>query len=179
MMDLEPIARKGIVKLASGAHSCAGWPGLPSSLLVGTRHRLPFDEGPCSQHTVMRRPQQMPAHPEEILHHAVDRGKALQVRGRFKATHLAFPLARRLVRDLRPIVRVLVRDVDDRRHRHPARRRVAAQLVGDEPARDAALALQQCPEGPRGGAPIPSRLDQDVDQVPVLVDGPPQVLLPA
>jgi len=125
----------------------------------------------------MGRPQQMAAHPEEILHHAVDRREALQVRGWFKATPLAFPLARRLMRDLRPIVRILVRDVDDRRHRHPARRRVTAEFVGDQPARDAALALQQFPEEPRGGASIPSRLDQDVEDVAVLVDRAPQVLL--
>ena len=40
-----------------------------------------------------------------------------------------------------------------------------------------ALPLQQLPEEPDGGAPIPSRLDQDVEEVAVLVDRSPQVLL--
>ncbi len=65
--------------------------------LVGTRHRLPFDEGPRSQQAVMRRPQQMSTHPEEILYHTVDRREALQMDGRLETPHLALTLSRRLV----------------------------------------------------------------------------------
>ena len=41
------------------------------------------------------------------------------------------------------------------------------------------MALQQFPEEPGGGAPTPSRLDQYVEDVTVLVDRSPQVLLAA
>ena len=42
----------------------------------------------------MRRPQQMSAHPEEILDDAMHRGEALDVGGRLEALHLAFALSR-------------------------------------------------------------------------------------
>ena len=125
----------------------------------------------------MRRPQQMSAHPEEILHHAVDRREALQLDGRLEAPHLAFPLACRLVRDFGAVVRILIRDVNDRRHHGPRGRWVAPQFVGDQPAGYAALALQHLPENAHGGAPVPPRLHQDVEDVAVLVDRPPQILL--
>ncbi len=122
-------------------------------------------------------PQQMPPDAKEILHDAVHGGEALQVRGRSKATHLAFPLAHRLMRHLGAIVLILIRAMDHRRHHRAARRRVTAELVRDQPARHAPFALQQRPEEPGGGAPTPSRLDWDVDDVTVLVDRSPQVLL--
>jgi len=37
----------------------------------------------------------MSAHPEEILHHAVDRREALQMDGRLETPHLALTLSRR------------------------------------------------------------------------------------
>ena len=57
----------------------------------------------------MRRPQQMPANPEEILDDAVDGREALEMGGRLEAAHLALALPRRLVGDLRAIVGILVR----------------------------------------------------------------------
>ena len=38
----------------------------------------------------MSRSQEMSPDPEEILHHAMDGGEALQMGGRFEAPHLAF-----------------------------------------------------------------------------------------
>ena len=51
----------------------------------------------------------MSAHPEEILHHAVDRREALQMDGRLETPHLALTLSRRLVWHLRAVVRKLIR----------------------------------------------------------------------
>ncbi len=56
----------------------------------------------------MPRPQQMAAHPEEILDNAVDGGEALQMHRRLEAPHLVFTLTRRLVRHLGSVVRVLI-----------------------------------------------------------------------
>ena len=94
----------------------------------------------------MSRPQQMSAHPEEILHDAVHRREALQMGGRLEAAHLALALTGRLMRDLRSIVVVLPSAVDDGRHRGAVRRRVAAQLVREQTARLPALAFQQLTE---------------------------------
>ena len=127
----------------------------------------------------MRRPQQMSTHSEEILHHAVDRHEAFHVRGRLKAAHLALALSNRLVRDLGAAVRVLIRAVDHRRHHHALRGRVTAELVGDQPARDTGLAFQSLPEESDRGALISPRLHQDIEDVTVLVHGPPEILQPA
>ncbi len=55
----------------------------------------------------MHRPQQVSAHSEEILDHAVDRREALQMDGRLEGPHPAFPLSRRLMRHLSAVVRIL------------------------------------------------------------------------
>ena len=87
-------------------------------------------------------PQVVAAHTKEILNRSVHREKALRLRSGFEAPHLALALPGRLVGDLRAIVGVLVRAVNHRRYHGVAGRRIAAQLVGDQPSRDAALALQ-------------------------------------
>ena len=77
------------------------------------------------------------------------------------------------------VVRVAVRAVGYRWHHQPVRGRITPQLIGDQTAGETALSLQQLPEEPNGGAPIPSRLDQDIEDVAVFVYGSPQVLLAA
>ena len=125
----------------------------------------------------MRRPQQMSTHSEEILHHAVYRREPLHVGGRREAPHLALPLTRRVVGDLGSIVRVLIRDVDHGRHYGAARGGVGAQLIGDQSSRETALGVQQLPKESDGCSPIPMRLHEDVQDVTVLVDRAPQILL--
>ena len=56
------------------------------------------------------------------------------------------------------------------------RRTVATQLVGHETTRCLPLTLQESSkECPRGTA-VPTRLDEDVDHIPVLIHGPPEIL---
>ncbi len=123
----------------------------------------------------MPRPQQMSAHPEEILHHAVDRREALQMDRRLEAPHLALTLARRLVRHLGSVVLVLPRAVWDGWHHGAVRRRVAPQLVRDQAAGQPALSLQHLAKEAHGRSPIPPRLDEDVEEVTVLVHGSPEI----
>ena len=78
---------------------------------------------------------------EEILHDSVNRRESLELSGRLEAPHLALPLTRRLVGDFGSIVRVLISDVDHRRHHGAARGGVGAQLVGDQSSRDTALGV--------------------------------------
>ena len=94
----------------------------------------------------MRRLQQMTAHSEEILHHAVDGREALELSRGLEAAHLAFTLTGGLMRGLRAIVLVLPSNVDHGRHGRAVRGFAAAELVGDQSARFAALALQQLAE---------------------------------
>jgi hypothetical protein len=66
--------------------------------------------------------------------------------------------------------------VDDRRHDDSVRGAVAPEAIGDEAVRDTAAPLEQLAKEPRGGVAIPAGLEQDVDDLAILVDGPPEVL---
>ena len=57
-------------------------------------------------------PQEVAADTKEIVDRSVHREKPLRVGSRCESAHLTLPLPGRLVGDVRPIVRVLVRAVD-------------------------------------------------------------------
>ena len=97
--------------------------------------------------------------------------------GRRETPHLALPLTRRLVGDLGPIVRVLISDVDHGRHHGAACGGVGAQLIGDQSARSTALGVQQRPKKSDGCLPIPVRWHENVQDVTVLIDRAPQILV--
>ena len=61
-------------------------------------------------------------------------------------------------------------------HDQSTHRAVAAKLVGDQSARDIALAFQQLPEEPHRGATISTRLHEDIERAAILVHRPPEVL---
>ena len=75
---------------------------------------------------MVSQPQEVSTDSEEILHDTVNRREPLELSGRFEPPHLALPLTRRLVGDLGSIVRVLIGDVDHRRHHGAARGAAAA-----------------------------------------------------
>ena len=95
----------------------------------GRGHLVPDVKGPRPQQPLVRCAQEMPSDAKEIVHGAVDGQQTLRVRRRLEPPHLPLPVARRLVRDLRPIVRVLPHAVDDRRHHASVRRSVTPQPV--------------------------------------------------
>ena len=97
--------------------------------------------------------------------------------GGFEPPHLSLALAGRLMRDFGSIVLVLLRAVNDGRHYEVVGSRVAAKLVGDQTPWRTALPFQQLTEEAFGRTPIAPGLDEDVDHVAVLVDGPPEILL--
>ena len=123
----------------------------------------------------MRRAQQVSTDPKQILHGTVHRQEALRVSNGLEPSHLTFALPRRLMRDLRSVVFVLSRAVYDGRHHRTVRRGIAAQLVCDQSARNAALSFQQFPKETGGRPSIAPGLDEDVDHVTVLVHRPPQI----
>ena len=81
-----------------------------------------------------------------------------------------------LMRDLRAVVLVLPSAVHHGPHDGTVARRVTAQLVRDETARRSALSFQHLAKEAHRGSAVAARLDQDVEEVAVLVDGPPQIL---
>ena len=95
---------------------------------------------------MVSRPQEVSTDSEEILHDPVNRREPLELSGRRETPHLALPLTRRLVGDLGSIVRVLISEVDHRRHHGAARGGIGAQLVGDQSSSETALGVQQRPK---------------------------------
>ena len=102
--------------------------------------------------------------------------KPLRLIGRFEATHLAFPLARRLMRRLHSIVGVTFGDMHHVAEAGSHRGRVASEFVSDNAPRLSSLPAQKPAKEPLGSASIPSRLHQDVDYVAILIDGTPEIL---
>ena len=87
-----------------------------------------------------------------------------------------FSLSRGLMRDFGTIVRVLGCVMGDRGHDLPMCNTVAPQLVGHETRRFLSLPLQEFPKESPRRTPVPAGLDEEVDQVPVLVHGAPEIL---
>ena len=125
---------------------------------------------------MMSRPQRVSARPKEILNDTVDVQEPLRVVGRREASHLTFALSRGLMRDFGTIVRVWSRVMGDQGHDVPMGDSVATQLVGHETRRLLVLPLQELPKESPRRTPVPAGLDEDVDQVPVLVHGAPEIL---
>ncbi len=118
---------------------------------------------------------QVTAGAKEILHESVHREKSLRLCRGLEPPHLPLALSRRLMRNLRPVVLVLPRAVWDGRHHGAVRRRVAPQFVRDQAVGQPALSLQHLAEESYGRPAIASRLDEDVEEVAVLVDGLPEI----
>ena len=119
----------------------------------------------------------MTAYAEQILYDTVEGEKPLGLTGRFEATHLPFPLAGRLMRNLSAIVSVAVHAMCDVAEGGSHGCRVAPEPVSNDAKRLLSLALQQPAEESLSSPLVMARLDQDVDHVAVLIDGPPQILL--
>ena len=78
--------------------------------------------------------------------------------------------------DFGAIVRVSGRVVGNQGHDIPMCDAVAAQLVGHEPHGYLSLTVQQSAEESPRCTRVPTGLYEEVDQVTVLVDRPPQIL---
>ena len=127
----------------------------------------------------MSRSKQVATDAEEILNDSVNGEEALRLTRRLEPPHLALPLPGRLVGDLRAVVGVLTRVVDDRRHGGPNSGAIASQFVRHQPVGFTPLSLQQPAKEAFGCTPIPPGLDEDVEHVAILVDRSPEILPPA
>ena len=77
---------------------------------------------------------------------------------------------------LGPVVLVFGLAVLDRAHQFAVGDAVGGEAVGDQDPGNPALLLHELGQEPLGGLGVAPALDQDVQDVAVLVDGPPQVL---
>ncbi len=95
---------------------------------------------------------------------------------RFEATHLAFLLPRRLVRELRSVVHISTRIMRRSGQELSGGDTVAAELVGEKAPRSFAQSFQDLVKEARGSLGIPPTLHQNIDYSAVLVDGPPEIV---
>jgi hypothetical protein len=102
--------------------------------------------------------------------------KALGVSCGFKPLHPPLSLVARLMRVFRTPVEVAVRAMFHTREIFPFRRPIALQLIGDDHAWDILLALKDLAAEFLGGDLIAPSLYQNIEHVPVLVDGAPEVM---
>ena len=127
----------------------------------------------------MRRSHQVTANVEKVADESMHGQESLRLTGRFKPSHLSLTLPCGLVGDFGAIVPVSVRAMGDGRHDRSVRSPVAAQLVGDQPPRLTLLALQQLAKKACGSPAVAPRLDEDVDDVAILIDGTPEIVAPS
>jgi hypothetical protein len=100
----------------------------------------------------------------------------LRLPGGFEPLHAPFPLARRLVGILCPIVQVAVLAVFHAGHELPLRCPLARQLIRDDHPRDIAQTLEQLAEELFCCGLIATALNQNIQHVAVLIHRTPEVM---
>ena len=123
----------------------------------------------------MLRSQQVTANVEKIPDESMHGQESLCLTGRFEPAHVSRVLPCGLVGDFGAIVLVSVRAIGDGRHDRSVRSPVAAQLVGDQAHGLTLLALQQLAEKACGRPAVATRLDKDIEDVAILIDGTPEI----
>ena len=83
------------------------------------------------------------------------------------------------MRNLGAIVGIWLGIVENSRQDGSTGSTIALQLVGDDPQRFLALTTQQSAKEPLGRRLVAMRLQQNIDDIPVLIHGTPKILLPA
>ena len=81
------------------------------------------------------------------------------------------------MRKLSPVVGILSRIVSNARQDRSLRSTIALEFIGDDPERFFTLTSHQSAEEPLGCLLIATRLQQNVDDITVLVNGTPKILL--
>ena len=92
---------------------------------------------------------------------------------------MSFSHPRGLMRNLGAIVGIGLGIVGHTRQDGSAGSTIALQLVGDDPQRFLALTTQQSTKESLGCRLVAVRLQQNIDNIPVLIHGTPKILLPA
>jgi hypothetical protein len=100
----------------------------------------------------------------------------LGLTSRREAAHRPFALARRLMRVFGPVIEALVAAMFDTRHDFPVRGLVAAQLIRDQDAWHILAFPQELAEELLRGCRVPAALHQDIQDVPMLINGAPQIV---
>ena len=98
----------------------------------------------------------------------------MRLAGRFEPPPLALLLACALVGEFRAVVQPLVLTRLHTGHDRFLGGGIAPELIGDQHPRDVLQALEKLAKEPFGGFGIASTLDENVEGIALLVDGPPE-----
>jgi hypothetical protein len=113
----------------------------------------------------------------EVQHNRpICREETLGMAWRLESLHASFPLTCGSVGVLRAVVEIAVLAVFHTRQELANRCPIAAQLIGDDHLGYIGEPLQQLPKKCLGSSFISATLHEDVEDIPVLVDGPPEVM---
>jgi len=118
----------------------------------------------------------MPVGAEVLGDGTIGGEEALGVARRLKPLHAALPLAGRLVRILRAIIKIPVLTMFHPGEDLPLGSSRALEFVGDDHARDVGQAFTELAKELLGGSLVPTALDQDIQDVALLIDRPPQIV---
>ena len=118
----------------------------------------------------------MTADTKEVLRQSVHREESLRLRRGFEPSQVALPLSGGLVRDFRPVVRILAVVLNDTGHNGSVRGGIAPQLVGHQPRGFASLTFQEATEEVFGGPLIAMWLTQNVNHISILIHSAPEIM---
>src|SRR4051794_38042211 len=107
---------------------------------------------------------------------SVNLDKPLGMPTGLEPAHSPLAFSRRLVRVLRPVVQIPMLSVSNAGHHDSFRCRVAAQLVRDDYAWLSSCSTQQLAKETNCGKAIPLRLNKDIENNAVLIDGSPEIM---
>jgi hypothetical protein len=102
--------------------------------------------------------------------------EAVRVPRRLEPLHPSFPLPRRLMGALRPIVQIAVLAMVDARQDLPFRRAVAFQLISDDAPRHIPASFEELSKEPLLSCFVSAALYQDVEHVPLLIHRAPEIV---
>jgi hypothetical protein len=178
---LTSIAPEGLVKLTclDVMTRLAGRPRHPEGRLCGRSQPRDFPPDLESlTHLLAILGGREPVAPRsEVLGDGAISGKeALGVSWGFEFTHASFSLPGRLVRIFRTIIEVAVLPMFDTGQDLALGRTVAPQLIGNNDPRNVRQALEQLAEELLRRLLVTPALHQNIENVPVLVNGAPQVV---
>ena len=118
----------------------------------------------------------MAAKLEVAVHTAMSGEKALCLRYRFEPLHLPLSSPGRLMRNLYSVVQISALPVLDLRQDVPFGGSVTFQFVGHEHTGRLSAATEQLPKETLGRFRVAVLLHQDIQDYPVLIDGPPEIM---
>src|SRR5215510_3060058 len=118
----------------------------------------------------------MPSGSEVLGDRTIGRQEALRMTCGLKPLHTALALTCRPMGVLTPIIEIAALTVFYARENLALRRAIAFEFIGDDHAWDVEHAFEELAEELLGRVLIASALHENVEDVVVLIDGPPQVM---